>query len=211
MLPTFHWAYEKDVDDLRLRSGQRAKQLLDEAGYPDPDGDGPSRASPSSTRPRRTSSAWRIASVIARMLAEVGIERRAAHLRVRHLLRRREEGQLPDVLDADPRDRRARPLHQLLRVATASRRATTSTPAATACATATPRSTGSSTRGGATLDRAGAQAHLLARCRRSWRATCRSSACGTRTTWRPCARACTASRSCRRRSCSSLARTYKDE
>jgi len=72
LLPPSHWAYWGDVPrwDHDLAA---AKRLLDEAGYPDPDGDGP--------RPRfhlvyKTSAdAFRvaIARVIAAQLAEVGI------------------------------------------------------------------------------------------------------------------------------------------
>jgi peptide/nickel transport system substrate-binding protein len=40
MLPTFHWAYDKDVERYDF-DPEQAKRLLDEAGYPDPDGDGP--------------------------------------------------------------------------------------------------------------------------------------------------------------------------
>jgi len=73
MLPTFHWAYEGNVDSYAY-DPHKAKALLDEAGYPDPDGDGP--------RPRFTlvykvsNNRFRVAvaQVIASMLAEVGIE-----------------------------------------------------------------------------------------------------------------------------------------
>jgi peptide/nickel transport system substrate-binding protein len=72
LLPTFHWAYTSEVPQYRYDPAE-ARRLLDEAGYPDPDGDGP--------RPRFTlvyktsSNKFRVAlaSVIVRMLAEVGI------------------------------------------------------------------------------------------------------------------------------------------
>lgn len=73
MLPTFHWAYTADVPRWDYDPA-RARRLLDEAGFPDPDGDGP--------RPRFTllyktsSNRFRVAlaQVIAAQLAEVGIE-----------------------------------------------------------------------------------------------------------------------------------------
>jgi peptide/nickel transport system substrate-binding protein len=73
MLPTFHWAYRGDVPTYE-HDKERAKKLLDEAGYPDPDGNGPK---PRFTLVYRTSNnrfRVAIAQVIARMLGEVGIE-----------------------------------------------------------------------------------------------------------------------------------------
>ena len=75
MLPSFHWGYAAPplVHDWGYDPAE-SKRLLDVAGYPDPDGDGP--------RPRMTlvyktsSNKFRvaIARVIVAMLAEVGIE-----------------------------------------------------------------------------------------------------------------------------------------
>ncbi|OGL39657.1 MAG: hypothetical protein A3C43_03210 [Candidatus Schekmanbacteria bacterium RIFCSPHIGHO2_02_FULL_38_11] len=40
MVPSSHWAYEKEVKDYDYNP-ERSKKLLDEAGFGDPDGDGP--------------------------------------------------------------------------------------------------------------------------------------------------------------------------
>jgi peptide/nickel transport system substrate-binding protein len=73
LLPPGHWAYAGDVARWD-RDLPRAKQLLDEAGYPDPDGAGPQ---PRMKLVYKTSSdAFRvsIARVIAAQLAEIGLE-----------------------------------------------------------------------------------------------------------------------------------------
>jgi peptide/nickel transport system substrate-binding protein len=73
MLPPFHWAYRGDVDRYPYDPA-RARALLDEAGHPDPDGDGPL---PRFTLVYKTSSNRQrvaVAQVIAEQLAQVGIE-----------------------------------------------------------------------------------------------------------------------------------------
>ncbi len=78
MLPTFHWAYARDVERYDFDPA-KARALLDEAGYPDPDGDGPL---PRFTLVYKTSNnrfRVAVAQVISSMLAEVGI---AVDLRV---------------------------------------------------------------------------------------------------------------------------------
>ncbi len=73
LLPPGHWAYNADVAHWN-RDLAKAKALLDEAGFPDPDGAGPK---PRMRLVYKTSSdAFRVsvARVIAAQLAEVGLE-----------------------------------------------------------------------------------------------------------------------------------------
>jgi len=72
MLPTFHWAYEPDVDRYDYDPA-RARALLDEAGHPDPDGDGPGVRFTLVYKTSNNRFRVAVASVIAEMLREVGI------------------------------------------------------------------------------------------------------------------------------------------
>ena len=72
MLPTFHWAYEKDVATYDF-DVDKAKRLLDEAGYKDPDGDGPGVRFTLIYKTSSNKLRVAIANVIAAMLQEVGI------------------------------------------------------------------------------------------------------------------------------------------
>jgi peptide/nickel transport system substrate-binding protein len=191
MLPTFHWAYEKDVEQYDFDPA-KAKALLDEAGYPDPDGDGPLMRFTLTYKTSNNRFRVAVAQVLASMLAEVGI---GIDLRVNEFATffadvkkgnfQMFSMQIPEI--AEPCTPTSSPLR-------ASPRARTSTPAATACATAARRSIACSTPAAASSIRRNAR-RSTARCRRCWRAICRRSACGTRTTWPPCARTCAASRS----------------
>lgn len=73
LLPPGHWAYEPAVTRWDF-DPERSRQLLDEAGFPDPDGDGPA---PRLRLVYKTSSdQFRVAlaRVIAAQLGEIGIE-----------------------------------------------------------------------------------------------------------------------------------------
>lgn len=73
LLPPSHWAYEGEVDTYEY-DPDRARALLDQAGYPDPDGPG---GAPRLTLSYKTSAnqfRLALARIIAAQLGEVGIE-----------------------------------------------------------------------------------------------------------------------------------------
>ncbi len=73
LLPPFHWAYEGDVERYEFNL-ERAGALLDEAGYPDPDGPGGQPRFRVSYKTSASQFRLAVARVIASQLSEVGIE-----------------------------------------------------------------------------------------------------------------------------------------
>jgi len=76
LLAPFHWAYSPPGPELALNLAYdpaRAKKLLDEAGYPDPDGDGPKRRFTLLYKTSTDALPVAIARVIAAQLGEIGV------------------------------------------------------------------------------------------------------------------------------------------
>ncbi len=72
LLPPTHWAYSGDVE-MYPYDPNRARKLLDQAGYPDPDGDGPAPRFRLSYKTTVVDLRRRIAEVLQAQLAQVGI------------------------------------------------------------------------------------------------------------------------------------------
>jgi peptide/nickel transport system substrate-binding protein len=72
LLPPFHWAYHAPAEPLRY-DPEEAKRLLDEAGFPDPDGEGPKVRFTLQFKTSTDALPVAIARSIAAQLAEVGI------------------------------------------------------------------------------------------------------------------------------------------
>ncbi|HKP87414.1 MAG TPA: ABC transporter substrate-binding protein, partial [Blastocatellia bacterium] len=73
VLPREHWAYSDGVTVYNHDQG-RAKQLLDEAGYPDPDADGPQSRLKLSILTSTSQLSRNIASIMQDQLRRVGVE-----------------------------------------------------------------------------------------------------------------------------------------
>lgn len=72
ILPTKHWAYEKGVAAYE-HNPERARQLLDEAGLTDPDGDGPQTRVTITIMTNTTQITRNIASIMKEQLRAVGV------------------------------------------------------------------------------------------------------------------------------------------
>ncbi len=72
ILPPFHWAYEPNVRQYEYDPA-RARQLLDQAGYPDPDGDGPQTRFTLDYKASTTAEFVHQAEIIQENLRRVGI------------------------------------------------------------------------------------------------------------------------------------------
>ncbi len=73
LLPPDHWAHAKDLPHYAHRPGL-ARKLLDEAGFPDPDGPGPRPRFTLTYKTSQNELRRRIATVLAHQLARVGVE-----------------------------------------------------------------------------------------------------------------------------------------
>jgi len=72
VLPPEHWAYNRDVPDY-AHDPDRARALLDEAGHPDPDGDGPGVRFTLQYKTSTDKTGLEVAGVIADQLRRVGV------------------------------------------------------------------------------------------------------------------------------------------
>ena len=73
VLSSSHWAYEPEVETYAY-DPQRARRLLDEAGYEDPDGPGPAKRFTLTYKTSQNELRRRIGEAIQSLLGEVGID-----------------------------------------------------------------------------------------------------------------------------------------
>jgi len=73
IMPEGHWAYDSSIDTYN-HDPERAKQLLDEAGFRDPDGDGPRTRLTLTMLTTTTQLSRNIASIMQDQLRRVGIQ-----------------------------------------------------------------------------------------------------------------------------------------
>lgn len=73
LLPPEHWAYSADIT-VYDQDRQRARELLDEAGFPDPDGDGPQARLRLSILTSTNQLSRNIAAILQDQLRQVGID-----------------------------------------------------------------------------------------------------------------------------------------
>ncbi len=92
MMPPEHWAYSSGVT-VYDHDPQRAKQLLDEAGLADPDGDGPQPRMELNLFTTTTQLSRNIASILQDQLRRVGIQLNLQSLELATLLDRINKGQ----------------------------------------------------------------------------------------------------------------------
>ena len=96
ILPPASWAFDDGVFQF-THDPAKARALLDEAGYRDPDGDGPEPRLRLSLKVSTNEFIRLQAAVIQQDLKQVGHRARRAIVRVRDAVRRRAQGQLPAV------------------------------------------------------------------------------------------------------------------
>ncbi len=115
LVPPQAWAFEPDVHTFTYDPA-RAKALLDEAGYRDPDGDGPLPRLRLSLKISTNEETRLQSTVIQQDLRRVGIDLDVRSYEFATLLRRRAQGRLPDLLAAVGRRRAGRPRHPAARL-----------------------------------------------------------------------------------------------
>ncbi|HXG67700.1 MAG TPA: ABC transporter substrate-binding protein [Blastocatellia bacterium] len=87
-----HWAYGPDITEYE-HDPERARQLLDEAGFPDPDGDGPQPRLELSIMTTTTQISRNIAAIMQEQLRQVGVQLNHESLELATLFDKIQKGQ----------------------------------------------------------------------------------------------------------------------